>query len=348
MSDQQIAHAISLDPAFKDPTGRFDPAQFQAVLRNNGYDERVFVRQQRGAYLRQELIDAVAGKLTVPHAFLAAIQRFRNETRSADYFVLQPASVEPIADPDDKVLNTFFDDHRSEFAAPEYRKIVTLAATPNLLADAASVSDADAMKLYDEVKAKRFTTAEKRQVQQIVFPNTGEAQAAAQKIKDGASFEQIATERNLKPGDIDLGLVTRGAVGAPALGDAVFALPEGGTTEPVTTQFGAALGHVVSITPAQTDPFDKVAPGLKNEIARQRAVKQVRDLHDKIGEGRRAYRAHCRRGRREGPRPQGGAGSRSHRRPRPPEGRVRLRCRRRQRNGVHARRRLCLVRGRRD
>jgi peptidyl-prolyl cis-trans isomerase D len=286
MSDEAVARAIAADPSFKDGTGRFDPARFAELLRDNGYNERGFVRQQRAGYLRQELVDAVAGKITAPHALLAAIQRFQNETRAVDYFVLAPASVEPIPEPDDKILQTFYDDHRSEFTAPEYRRIAMLAVTPTLLARADSVSDADAMKLYDEVKAKRFTTAEKRQVQQIVFPDSADAQAAAQKIRDGATFQQIADERKLASADIDLGLVTRTGIGNTAVAKAAFELPDGGTSDPVPTQFGAALVHVVSIAPAAIDPFDKVAPGLKNEIARERAKKQVRNLHDKIEDQR--------------------------------------------------------------
>lgn len=286
MSDTNVARAIADDPSFKNPAGQFDPMRFQEILRDNGYNERGFVRQQRAVYLRQEMAEAVAGKIAAPFSLLAAIHRFRNETRSIDYFTLLPTPAAEIAEPDDKVLNTYFEDHRAAFAAPEYRKIVTLAVTPTTLARAEDVSDADATKLYDEVKGARFTTPERRQIQQITFPNDTDAQAAADKIKAGSTFDAILTERKLTPADVDLGMVRRSEISNPAVADAAFTLPENGVSAPVKTQFGAALMHVTKIEPAQVKPFADVSAELKNEIARDRAKKQVTVLHDKIEDAR--------------------------------------------------------------
>lgn len=286
MSDAEVARAISGDPAFKNASGQFDPMRFQEILRDNGFNERSFVQQQRAVYLRQEIAEAVAGKVAAPVTLLAAINRFQNETRSIDYFILPPSAAGEIPAPDDKALTTFFEDRRSTFAAPEFRKIVTLAVTPATQARAEDVSDADATKLYDEVKAARFTTPERRQVQQIVFPNEAEAQAAAQKIKDGGSFDAIIADRKLTAADVDLGLVKKADIGNKAVAEAAFALPEGGVSEPVKTQFGATLVHVTKIEPSQVKPFADVSPELKNEIARTRAKKQVRELHDKIEDAR--------------------------------------------------------------
>ena len=286
MSTSAVARAISDDPSFKNAAGQFDPVRFQEILRDNGFDERSFVRQQRAVYLRQEMAEAVAGKIKAPLALLATINRFRNETRSVDYFILPPAAIGEIATPDDATLSKFFDARRSAFAAPEFRKIVVLAVTPTLLASAADVSDVDATKLYDEVKAARFTTPERRQVQQIVFPNEGEALTASEKIKAGTSFDAIVADRKLTASDVDLGLVKKGDIGNPAAAEAAFALPEGAVSVPVKTQFGANLVHVTKIEPAVIEPFAKVSPALKNEIARERAKKQVRALHDKIDDAR--------------------------------------------------------------
>ncbi len=50
---------------------------------------------------------------------------------------------------------------------------------------------------------------ERRQVQQIAFPNATEADAAAKQIADGTSFDMIVMERKLTDKDIDLGTVTK-------------------------------------------------------------------------------------------------------------------------------------------
>lgn len=286
MSDAALAREISSDPAFKDAAGRFDPARFQELLRDNGFNERTFVRQQRGVYLRQEIAEAVAGKVAAPQVLLAAVHRYRNETRSIDYFVLPPAASDAIAAPTDDALARWFESRRASFAAPELRKITTLALTPTTLARADDVSDADATRLYDDVKDARFTTPEKRQVRQIVFPNEAEARAAAEKIKSGTSFDEIMAERKLSAADVDLGLVTKAGISTPAVANAAFALSEGAVSEPVKTSFGAALVQVTKTVPAETQPFTAVSAALKNEIARDRAKKEVRTLHDKIEDAR--------------------------------------------------------------
>ena len=136
MSDAAVAHAITDDATFKNAAGQFDPLRFQELLRDNGYNERTFVRQQRAVYLRQEIAEAIAGKIAAPRSLLAAIHRFRDETRSIDYFLLPMANAGDIPAPDDATLTAYFDAHRAAFAAPETRKIVTLAVTPTVLARA--------------------------------------------------------------------------------------------------------------------------------------------------------------------------------------------------------------------
>ena len=66
----------------------------------------------------------------------------------------------------------------------------------------------------------------------------------------------------------------------------LFALADGRVSEPLKTGFGAALIRVAKIEPAQVQPFPEVSAALKNEIARDRAKKLVRTLHDKIEDAR--------------------------------------------------------------
>ena len=104
----------------------------------------------------------------------------------------------------------YFDERKVLFRAPEYRKLDLLVLSPtDIRRDGREISDADARKAYDDRRA-RYVTPERREVQQMAFPNVEEARAAAQKIAGGATFEQIAAERGIKDADINLGLVTKG------------------------------------------------------------------------------------------------------------------------------------------
>lgn len=287
MSDEQLAKSVQTDPSFKDPiTGGFDRARFDAVLRDNGLNERTFVREQKSTYLRQEIGEALAGALQTPQVMTAAVDRYRGQARSVDYVILTPSSAGEAAQPSDDEIKKFYEDRKAQFQAPQYRKIVTLAVTPASAAKPGDVSDADAQKIYDSVKDTRYGTPEKRDIQQIVFPNEAEAQAASAKIKGGATFDSVAADRKLTAKDIELGALTRAQVSDPAIAEAAFALKSGEVSAPITNKFGVALVRVSKVTPAVVRPFADVAGEIKSEIARERAKKSVQTLHDKIEDQR--------------------------------------------------------------
>jgi peptidyl-prolyl cis-trans isomerase D len=288
MAEEDLAKAILNDPSFKGPNGQFDRARFANVLQNYGYSERTFANERRQDYLRQEILQAVAGNMAVPEAMLEAINRYRNETRSVDYVVLPPSAAGDIAAPSQEVLQKYFDERKQTFRAPEYRRLVTLAVTPATAVNPESISDADARKLYDEQKEARFSTPERRAVQQITFPDEAAAAEANAKIKAGANFDSVAADRKLTEKDIDLGLLQKSDIADQALADAAFALPEGGISAPVKTVFGYAILRVTKIEAGSTKPFVEVSADLKREIAAQRAKIEVQKLHDAIEDQRSA------------------------------------------------------------
>lgn len=288
ISDDQIAKSILADPSFKGPNGQFDRGLFNNILRDNGLNEQSFVRDQRAVYLRQEIVQGMVGAVTVPRAAIDALYRFDAETRSIDYVTLPASAAGSLPEPDQAALEKFFNARAPAYRAPERRKLTILPLLPATLAKPDEVSDADVEALYNQVKDQRFTTPEFRTLQQIVFPDEAEAAAAAARIKAGASFADIATERKLGDKDLDLGRVAKASLFDKAVADAAFALAEGGTSEPVKTAFGAAVVHAVKVEPATIRPLADVAPGLRRELAEGRTSATLRSLHDKIEDARSA------------------------------------------------------------
>ena len=145
-------------------------------------------------------------------------------------------------------------------------------------------------------RTRRFGSPEKRDLQQILFPNQAEADAAEAKIKAGASFDDILKERNLKPADADLGETTKADIIDKAEADAVFALPQGGVSGVLKTQFGPVIVRVKSITPFDVKPFAEVAEEIKRQISASRAGDKIQAIHDKIEDAAR-FRQAARRSR---------------------------------------------------
>ncbi|CAJ0860057.1 hypothetical protein AMST5_01267 [freshwater sediment metagenome] len=285
-SDETAQRLIASEKAFQ-TDGKFDAEKFKAVARDAGYTERSFLADQKAAYLRKALTDIVVTGVETPKLMIEAIHRFRNEARSVDYFVLPVSAAGEAAKPTDDELKKYFNDREQTFRAKEFRKIVVLEVSPSTVAKVDAVSDDDARKLYEDVKAKRYGTPEKREVRQLVFKNEKEAQDAIAKLKGGADIDALAAELKRNPKDVDLGLVEKRDFGDAKVGDSVFAAPQPGLAEPVTNAFGTVVSVVKKIVPSvTTKTFEQAKPELKAEVAAQRAGPEVRRLHDAIEDQR--------------------------------------------------------------
>jgi peptidyl-prolyl cis-trans isomerase D len=284
-SDAEAMRMIYSDPNFKGLNGQFDPQRFQAVIRQFGYSEQRYLAEQRRIGLRRQIAGTISAGLEPPKALIDALTRYQNEQRSIEYVKLGAAQAGQIEAPSPETLAAYFDDHKTQFRAPEYRKLSFVVATPEEIGKWTEVSDEDARKAFEQ-RRNRLGTPEKREVSQIVFPNTEEALAARSRLTSGTSFDDLAKERNLNLADVDLGLITQSAILDPAFADAAFSLPSGEISQPVQGRFGVALVKVGKIEPGTIPTYEGVAAQVKKEIATERARAKVAELYNKMEDER--------------------------------------------------------------
>jgi peptidyl-prolyl cis-trans isomerase D len=284
-SDAETRRMIMSDPNFKGVNGNFDPQRFQAVIRQFGFTEQRYAEDQRRVLLRRQIAGSITAGAEPPKAMIEALSRYQNEQRGIEYVKLEAAQAGTIETPSPEALAGFFDDHKVQFRAPEYRKIVFVPITPEDIGKWSEVSDEDARKLFEQRRDK-LATPEKREVSQIVFPNTEEALAARGRIAGGLSYEDLAKERGLSPADVDLGLVPKSAILDPAIADSAFSLPAGEVSQPVQGKFGVALVKIGKITPGTEPVYASFAADLKKELAVGRARTKVAELRDKMEDER--------------------------------------------------------------
>lgn len=285
VSTDEIMKSIASDPNFKGANGAFDPARFAQIIRQFNFSEQRYIAEQKRTTLRRQLVGSISGELTPSNTAVAVLNQFQNEQRSVEFVKLEAAQAGAIDAPTPEALASFYDAHKVQFRAPEYRKIAFIAITPDELAKWATVSDEDAKKIYEERK-QTFATPEKRDISQMVFPNAEDAAAARARLIGGLSFDDLAKERGLKPTDVDLGLVTKSTIIDSKVADAAFALKTGEISEPVQGTFGTVLVKVGKIEPGTQASYESVAATLKKEIALERARKSVKELHDKLEDER--------------------------------------------------------------
>jgi peptidyl-prolyl cis-trans isomerase D len=284
-SDAETMRLILADPNFKNVGGTFDPARFQSTIRQFGFTEQRYVADQRRVSLRRQIAGTISAGLEPPKVLIEALSRFQNELRAIEYVKLDAAQAGAIDPPSPETLAGYFEDHKAQFRAPEYRKLSFVVINPEEVGKWSSVSDEDARKIFEERRDK-IGTPERRQLSQIVFPNADEAAAARSRIASGTSFEDLARERGLNAADIDLGMMAKSAVIDAAIANAAFSLPSGEVTQPVQGRFGVVLVKVGNIEPGVQPSYEGAALALKKEIATERARKAAGELRDKMEDER--------------------------------------------------------------
>ena len=284
-SDAETMRVVLGAPNFKGVNGNFDPQRFQATIRQFGFTEQRYIADQRKVSLRRQIAGTISAGLEPPKVTIEALSRFQNEQRGIEYVKLGAAQVGAIDPPSPEALASYFDDHKAQFRAPEYRKIAFVVVTPEEIGKWSEVSDDDARKLFEQ-RRDSLGTPEKREVSQIVFPNADEAATARSRIAGGLSFDDLAKERGLSASDVNLGMVAKSAILDSAVADAAFSLPSGEVSQPVSGKFGIAMVKIGKVEPGVEPSYESVAAKLKLEIASERARNKVAELRDKVEDER--------------------------------------------------------------
>ncbi len=285
VSDEEISRQIKSDPNFRGANNAFDAGRFAGLIRQLGYTEQRYVAEQRNMALRRQIIGTMTDGVEPSKTLLEALNRFQNEQRTIDYVKLGAAQAGTIDPPTADQLSGYFDAHKVQFRAPEYRKMAFVVLTPEEVAKWAAVSDDDARKIYEERKDK-LSTPERRQLRQIMFPSITDAQAAREKIAGGASFDDIAKERGLAASDIDLGTISKSEIIDPAIANAAFSINTDEVSQPTQGRFGVALIKVGRIEPGNQPTYESVAEKLKRDVALDRARAEINNLHNKMEDER--------------------------------------------------------------
>jgi len=291
ISDDTIVKKLLTDRNFTGPNGQFDKARFNEALRAAGYTEAGFIAEQRKLDIRQQVIQSLSGAPSVPALISDALNVFTNEERSAEVITIGKEHVGASASPDDVTLAKFFEENKQNFRAPEYRKIAYIALSPIDLVAPDTILEAEAKAKYEAELATRYTFPEKRAVQQLVLTSETDAKALSERIKAGASFDDIVAEKKLQKADTDLGVVEKQRILDPAVADAAFSLAKGAVSDVIVGKFGFILVSVTDIIPAETRSFESALPEIRAALAISKGKELIRDLHDKIEDQRASAKA---------------------------------------------------------
>ena len=286
ISEENLAKSISEDPTFRDLSGNFSRTALRAALRNAGLSENEYIDSRKRISIRNQFLDGTAAALDMPKAYFDALGEYENETRTFEYTTIGTEVVTETREPNGSELETYFEENKESYKAPEYRKLAILKLLPEDLAKPEDVTDEEVRASYDARK-DNLRQPERREIEQLVL-NPGSRGTVEQQLADGVSFAEIVESQGKSLEDINLGLLTRDAIPDSSLADAAFSASTGDPTEVVDGVFGPVLLRVVRIEPESTTPFDEVKDTLRKELAEERAVEDVFSIFNSVEEERGA------------------------------------------------------------
>ena len=277
VSDAQLAVMVRNDPSFAGNLGSFDKGQFESVLQQNGYTQAEYFELQTRAARRAQIAMGLFEGTVVPKTAEDLLNRYRNDTRTVEYFTLNATSVSNVPDPTDADLKAYLAAHQADFRTKETRTIDVMALTPDLLATLP-----DYQPTEDEIKAEydrtkdTLTKTEKRDIQQVVLSDPNKEQF----FKPGTNFLDDAKAAGLTP--TDFGLLAKTDVTDPSLADAAFSIPSEGGFAIIA---GVGAKRVVGVTKIEgggTISYDEAKPQLIKNLAMAKAKAAYADVQDQV------------------------------------------------------------------
>lgn len=284
-SRERLAELARSDPAFAGADGKFDLQRFEFVLQQVGMTPEDYLRNRQQEAIRQQIVEAVSDGMRAPDALLTAAALYRGEDRTVEFVALPKALVEPVEDPAPDVLSAWFEENKSSYAAPEYRKVAYVRLEAQDIADQGSISDEQVREDYEN-NIGRYTTPEMRTIEQIVFKSPEAAKVAHDSIRGGATFEDIVKAEGRTLEDVLLGTFAKDKVPDPAIAEPAFALQANQVSEVINGAFGPVLIRVTEITPEIVKPLAEVADQIRNDLALAEANRILLDVHDQYEDER--------------------------------------------------------------
>ncbi len=285
LSEDRLASLTAEDPAFRDASGKFSRVNFDGVLRNVGMRPEDYLKSREQVAIRQQVVEALTDGVTAPDVYLQALAVHGGESRDVEFLVLPVSLVQPVAEPSEAELSTFFEERKDSYKAPEYRKFSYVKLTPEDISNPAAIDDAAVKADYD-ASIQRYTKKETRRIEQIVFASRTDGDAAKAKITAGATFDDIVAAEKKTLADVALGDLQKQDLPDQKIADAAFALSAGQVSDVIDGQFGSVLVRVTAVTPQTIAGFDEVKAEIRNNMALTEANAVLLEVHDAYEDAR--------------------------------------------------------------
>lgn len=274
-SDALVADQLHKYPAFFNPiTGAFDKATFASVLSQHHLTPDQFLQELKDQIAAAHFSIGIGAGLRAPLTYTAVFAAMNQQSRSADYFVVDPRSVPAPAAPTDADLQKLMASLADRLRLPETRMISLVRFSAGAMAQTLKADPAEVQKQFDFKKAN-LSVPERRSFVQIPAKDAAQAAAIAARLTKGEDPGAIARSVGVK--SLSFANVPQTTVTDPRVAAAAFKLQPGQVSGPIQGEFGFAVVKLGAITPAKPASLEDVRPQIEQEVNQHAAEEKVYD-----------------------------------------------------------------------
>jgi peptidyl-prolyl cis-trans isomerase D len=284
-SDKTVFNWLAAQPNMRNKDGSLNKEGLQTVLDKLHMDEAQLIAQERKALAGREFARALEAGGKTPETIAGPLTAARGQKRILDVVTVMNNGIGGIADPDDKTLQEFYQQHQQAFTAPEYRALTIARLSTNEVAKDIALTDDQLKKEYD-ARSAQFAHPERRDVLQVVVQNEEKAKQLAASARASGNLANAADGMGYKTVPLN---GTEEKTLLPELAKPLFALKPGQVSDPVKSSLGWHVLQLKKIIPAGTPAFDEVKDQLRETMQRDRAIdaatRMVNQMDDELAAG---------------------------------------------------------------
>ncbi len=268
--------------AFRGLTGEFDPAAYQAALRQAGMNDATFRRDLSVSLIEQQMLKPALAAPQLPEKIARQYAALVLERRKGEIALIPSAAFAPAGNPGDAQLSAWYQDNRTPFIRPERRTLRFAVFGADTLEVSATPSAAEIAARYKRDAAK-YQASERRAVTSFVVPTEDAAKALAARIRGGVALEAAAREAGFTASTAEIR--DREAMASAtsfAFAEAAFKAAQGGIVEPAQGTLGWYVARVDQIERSAARSLEQATPEITEQLAAEKRSAAVADLTAEI------------------------------------------------------------------
>ncbi len=284
ISEDYIKTRVMENPAFRNSSGKFDPAVLKSLLAQNGLNEISYVADQKSAQLRASLTGVAGENIALPKTLTDAMLRYRDETRDGRYFTITVSEADVPAPTDDD-LKKQYESTPAAYTAPEYRGLAAMKIELGDIAAKIEVTEQEISESYELNKLDYFTP-EIRDIIQLSFADLKTAEAAKARLGKGEDIIALATSLAMKESDILFKNSLKETFLDEKIGEAAFGLKAGTVSAPVQGTLNTVLLKAVKVVPAKQATLEESKATIRQKIQLEKARDEIQSIYDAVEDAR--------------------------------------------------------------